>query len=89
MRDCRQMKHAVRRAAECHINGKCVHQRLARHDITRSDIAAQQLHYSHARMLCKLNTGRIDSGNSAVAAQTHTERFGQAVHGVSSVHARA
>ena len=68
VRDGRQMQHTVRGAAECHIDRKCVHNGVLRHDVTRANILSQHIHDRHACVLCKLDTCGIYRRDGAVAA---------------------
>ena len=55
MGDRRQMEHRVRGAAQCHVDGERVDDRLLRHDIARADIFPEHFHHCHAGVLCKLD----------------------------------
>ena len=83
------MQHRVRRAAECHIDGQRVHERVLGHDVARTDVLPVELHDLIARVLCEAQALRVDGRNRAVAAETHAEHLGQAVQRVCRVHAGA
>ena len=89
MGDGRQVQHGVGGAAQGHVHREGVLKSLLRHDVTRTNVALEHLHDGHARMLGQLQATRVHGGDGAVAAQAHTERLGEAVHGVGGVHARA
>ena len=84
-----KVKHTVGGTAQRHIRGDGVLDRRRRHDIAGSDVLFHKLHDLHTRVLSQLDSRRIDCGNGAVAAKTHTENLGQAVHGICGVHTRA
>ncbi len=89
VRDRGQVEHRVGGAAERHIHGQRVAERVLGHDVAGLDILFQQLHDLHARVLRKLDALGIRRGDGAVAAQTHAQDLGEAVHGIRGVHARA
>ena len=89
VRDGRQVQHGVGGAAERHVHGERVAERVLGHDVTRLDVLFEQLHNFHACLFAELDSLGIDSRNGAVAAQTHAQHFGEAVHGIGGVHAGA
>ena len=87
--DGRQMQHTVGGASKCHIHGQRVHQCFFCHNIAGTDILAKKLHHRHTRVLGKLDACRVNSGDRAVSAKSHTERFGKAIHRIGGIHTRA
>ena len=75
-----QMEHRVCGAAECHINGKGIHESLFCHYVTGTDILSVEFHHLHTGCLCELYPFGIYSGDSAVSSEAHAENFGKAVH---------
>ena len=88
VRDGQQVQDGVGRAANGHLAGQRIAERLGRQDIARLDILFEQLHDLHAGMLGQVDAGGVHGGDSAVAGQGHADGLGQAVHGVCRVHAR-
>ena len=87
--DCGKVEHTVGGATKRHIRRDCVFNCRRRHNITRTNILSYKLHYLHTCMLCKLDTGRINSRNRTIPLQAHTKHFGKAVHGICRIHTRA
>ena len=83
-----QVQHRVCRAAQCHIGSDSVPESLLCHYVAGTDILFQQFHYLHTCLLSQLYPCGISCGDGAVSAKTHTQYFGQAVHGVCGVHTR-
>lgn len=83
------MQHRVRGAAERHVDGERVLERLLRHDVARTNVVLHELHHRKARLLGEAIARGHDGGNRAVAGQRHAEHLGEAVHGVGREHARA
>ena len=86
--DSREMEHTVCGTSKSHICCKSVLKSLLCHDIERTDILSVEFHYLHTCLLSKLDTLGINSRDSAVASETHTQHLGKAVHGVSGIHTR-
>ena len=86
--DCGQVQHTVRRTTKRHVCDDCVADCRFRHNIAGLDLLFHKLHYLHTCVLCKLNSRRVHRRNRTVATQTHTQHFGQAVHGVCGIHTR-
>ena len=89
VRDGGQVQHRVRGAAERHVDGERVLERLLRHDVARTDVVPHELHHRKAGLLGEAVARGHDGGNRAVAGQRHAEHLGEAVHGVGREHARA
>ena len=87
--DCQQMQNRVGRTADGHLAAQRIAECLRRQNVARLDVLLDQLHDLHAGMLCQMNAGSRNSRSRAVARQSHTDGFGQAVHRVCGVHARA
>ena len=84
-----QVQHRVGRAADRHFAGQRVAERGRGQDVARLDVARDQLHDLHARVLGQMDARRVYGRDRAVAGQRHADRLGQAVHGVCGVHTRA
>ena len=83
--DCRQVKCGVGAAANCHVYGDCIVESSSSHNVARTDIFFYQVHDCHTCVFSKCNALTVVScRNGTVAGKTHTQNFGQAVHGVSS-----
>ena len=81
-----QMQHGVGGTAQCHIYSQSIHKCIFCHNISGTDISSVQFHNLHTSMFCQFDTLGIYCGNGTIASQTHTDCFGQTVHGVCSVH---
>ena len=84
--DSGQMQHGIGRASQCHIHSQGISEGFRSHDVSGTDIFLYQFHDLHAGMLCQTDTLGIYGGNRTVAAKSHTNGFGQTVHGVRSIH---
>ena len=86
--DSREMEHTVCGTSKSHISCESVLESLLCHDIERADILSVEFHNLHTCLLCKLDTLGVNSRDSAVASETHTQYLSEAVHGVSGIHTR-
>ena len=77
-----QVQHGVARAAERHVERHRVAYARRVHDLSGSDTLGEQLHHTHAGLLRKANTLRVDRGDGAVARQPDADRLDEAVHRV-------
>ena len=82
-----QMEHGVGGAAQSHVDGFGVVESGLGHNIPGTDVLFHQFHDLHAGVFGQTQAGGVDGGNGAVAPQGHADGFGQAVHGVSGIHA--
>ena len=89
MGNCRKMKHGIGGTAKRHVYSQRVHDGILCHNVPCTDIFMQHIHNSHAGMLCKLDSFRINRRNSTISAKPHPKRLRQAVHGIGSIHAGA
>ena len=83
----RQVQHGIGGAAQRHVHDLGIVEGVLGHDITGTDVLAEQLHHLHACLLGKAQTGGVDGGNGAVAPKSHADGLGETVHGVGGVHA--
>ena len=89
MRDGGQMEHGIRGTSKSHVHGEGVHERILRHNVTRTDILLKELHDLHSRLLGKTDPVRIDRGDRSVSLKAHSQGLRQAVHAVGRIHAAA
>ena len=83
MSNCRQMQNGVGTAANSHVDGDSVLESLERENIARADIFLEQIHDDFTGAFGKNQTGAVvRGGNCAVAGQSHSERFAEAVHSI-------
>ncbi len=76
-------------AAQCHICGQSILNRLFCDNVFRPDILLQHLHDLHARLLCQTDSLGINGRNGAVSGKRHTQYLTEAVHGVRGKHTGA
>ena len=71
VRDGGQVQHRVRGAAERHVDGERVLERLLRHDVARTDVVPHELHHRKAGLLGEAVARGHDGGNRAVPHGHH------------------
>ena len=82
----RDMKHAVCRASQRHINCKGIQNCLFCNNVSRTDILSHQFHHLHTGMFCQLKTRRIYSRYGSVSFQSHSQSLCQTIHAVCRIH---
>ena len=81
-----QVQDGVGGASDRHSDTERVFQGSGRDDIQRTQILLQYLHDPHSRLSRIAELGRRCGGHGGGGRQRHTQRFGQAGHGVSRPH---
>ena len=89
MRDRHEVKCGIGGAAEGHIGGQAVLDRICRDDVTRTDVLLEDLHHLHAGHLRKTDTLGVDCRDGTVARKRHAQYLTEGVHGVRGEHTGA
>ena len=76
-------------AAEGHIGGQAVLDRICGDDVTRTDVLLEHLHHLHTGHLRKTNTLRINCWDGTIARKCHAQHLAEGVHGVRGEHTGA
>ena len=79
----RQVQRRIGRTADCHVNGDGVLESIHGHDVAGQNLFFDQTDDGFAGFFGKTGTRALEGCRySSVAGETHTQHFGQAVHGV-------
>ena len=83
------MQHGVRGAAQSHVGGQAILDRLIRHNIAGAHIITNEIHDLHTCALSQDNALALNCGNGTVARQAQPQKLCHAVHGVGGEHTGA